>query len=345
MSCPPPRSDALSIEGSRVRQSLHGHSSPLPGSVEDLERIIADLLPTGIPTDLMSRRGKEVQRIWGELAATPLYEALTVWVMAAWPEQMLDRVDTMVRTAISAGHQVREGRWSTMRLVGVVNKAGRRAEHREVHRHLGRAVNLVSYDAVEVELADQFPLSRPAPSSLGRAIVAHLRLSLGEHQYMVTPDAASRLDRYSDIAVDHLNSVQAKSVSPQRPEGLCGLALFAAARPTRGANKSNRITHVFGDVPHPTKLALSRLLLGTDHRPEAALLWRHLSGLSPMDVPTEIVADWRADLPDLCPAVLAFSERRRRRTRDRSRKGDDLRRVFELPATSDVDPPEHAIAI
>ena len=70
-----------------------------------------------------------------------------------------------------------------------------------------------------------------------------------------------------------------------------------------------------------------------------------LSGLSPMDVPTDIVADWRADLPDLCPAVLAFSERRRRRTRDRSRKGDDLRRVFELAATSDVDPPERAIAI
>ena len=38
----------------------------------------------------------------GRLAATPLYEALTIWVMAAWPEQMLDRVDTMVRTAIAA---------------------------------------------------------------------------------------------------------------------------------------------------------------------------------------------------------------------------------------------------
>ena len=113
MSCPPPRFDVLSTERSRVTQSPRGHSSPLPGSVEDLERIIADLLPTGIPTDLMSRRGKEAQRIWGELAASPLYEALTIWVMAAWPEQTLDRVDTMVRTAIAAGHQVREGRWST----------------------------------------------------------------------------------------------------------------------------------------------------------------------------------------------------------------------------------------
>ena len=85
-----------------------GHSSPAPGSVDDLELIIADLLPTGIPTDLMARRGKEAQRIWGELAGSPIYEALTIWVMAAFPEQALDRVDTMVRTAIAAGHQVRE---------------------------------------------------------------------------------------------------------------------------------------------------------------------------------------------------------------------------------------------
>ena len=147
------------------------HSSPAPGSVDDLELIIADLLPTGIPTDLMARRGKEAQRIWGELAGSPIYEALTIWVMAAFPEQALDRVDTMVRTAIAAGHQVREGRWSTRRLIGVVHKAGRRPEHREVHRHLGRSVSLVSYDAVELELADdrpnrsRFPLRWGGPSS------------------------------------------------------------------------------------------------------------------------------------------------------------------------------------
>lgn len=345
MSCSLPRSDALSIERRRVTQSPHGHSLPVPGSVEHLERIIADLLPAGIPTDLMLRRGKEARRIWDELAASPLYEAMTIWVMAAWPEQVLDRVDTMVRTAIAACYQVREGHWSTTRLMGVVHKAGARPVHREVHRHLGRAVNLVSYDAVDVELADEPPRAQPVPSSLGRALVTHLRLSLGEHQYMVTSDAASLLDHYSDIAVDHLNSVQAKSTSPERPEGLYGLALFAAARPTRGANKSNRITDVFCDVPHPTKLALSRLLLGTDRRPEAALLWRHLSGLSPRDVPADVVADWRADLPDLCPAVLGFSERRRRRTRDRSRKGEDLRRVFASAATSNLDSPDSAIAL
>jgi hypothetical protein len=319
--------------------------SPPPGSVEDLDRIVADLLPDTIPSDLMSKRGTEAQRIWTAMAATPLYEELTIWVMAAWPEQMLDRVDTMVRTAIAAGHRVRDGHWSTSRLIGVVHKAGCRPEHREVHRHLGRAVSLVSYDAVHVELADETHQTRPVSTSLGRAVVADLRQSLGEHRYMVTPEAASLLDRYSDIAVDHLNSVQTKSISAERPVGLGGLALFAAARPTRRTSKSNRITDVFGDVPHPTRVALSHLLLGTDRHPEAALLWRHVSGLSPIDVPADIVADWRADLPDLCPAVLAFSERRRRRTRDRSRKGDDLRRVFELVAASDPDVSERAIAI
>ena len=136
MSCPPPGFDVFSTERSRVTQSPRGHSSPLPISVEDLERIVAHLLPTRIPTDLMSRRGKEAQRIWGEPAVSPLYEALTIWVMAAWPEQTLGRVDTMVRTAIAAGHQVREGRCSTRRLIAVVHKAGRRPEHGEVHRHL-----------------------------------------------------------------------------------------------------------------------------------------------------------------------------------------------------------------
>ena len=86
----------------------------------------------------MSRRGSEAQQTWAALAATPLYEALTIWVMAAWPEQMLDRVDTMVRTAMAGAQHVREGRWSTMRLIGVVHKAGQRPEHREVHQHLGR---------------------------------------------------------------------------------------------------------------------------------------------------------------------------------------------------------------
>ena len=210
MSPSPLRSSVFSNERSRVTRSA-AHSSPVPGSVDDLERIIADLLPIGIPTDLMARRGKEAQRIWGELAGSPIYEALTIWVMAAFPEQMLDRVDTMVRTAIAAGHQVRDGRWSTRRLIGVVHKAGRRPEHREVHRHLGRAVSLVSYDAVEVELADEFP--RIAAGSLfagaGRRRPPALCpwVSTGTWSRRAR---RQRLDRYSDIAVDHLNSVQAE---------------------------------------------------------------------------------------------------------------------------------------
>jgi hypothetical protein len=78
-------------------------------------------------------------------------------------------------------------------------------------------------------------------------------------------------------------------------------------------------------------------LLGTDRNPEAALLWRHLSQMSPEETPVDIVADWRAELPALCPTILAFSQRRRRRVRDRSRRGDDLRRVFETATTNAVE--------
>jgi hypothetical protein len=117
-----------------------------------------------------------------------------------------------------------------------------------------------------------------------------------------------------------------------------GLALFAAARPTKTTNKSNRITDVFADLPHASAVALSHLLLGTDRNPEAALLWRHLSQLAPEDAPEEVVADWRAELPALCPTILGFSQRRRRRVRDRSRRGDDLRRIFEVTAANDVEP-------
>jgi hypothetical protein len=342
---PSPRATPDSIQFARSwsSQGTSRWLAPTQGSAEALERIIADL-PVTMPTDLMSRRGAEAQRTWAELAVTPLYEALTIWVMAAWPEQMLDRVDTMVRTAMAGVYYVREEQWSTVRLIGVVHKAGQRPEPRQVHRHLGRAVSLVSYDAVPFELADETPRSRPI-SSLGRAVVADLCLALGEHRYMVTPSAAVLLDASADIAVDHLNAVQAKSITGERPEGLCGLDLFAAARPSKRANKSNRITEVFRDLPRPTAIALAHLLLGTDHHPEAALLWRHVSGLSALDVPTHIVADWRADLPSLTPSILAFSERRRRRMRDRSRKGDDLRRVFEMASLSELDESECAIAI
>jgi hypothetical protein len=308
-----------------------------PGSIEALERIIVELLPATIPTDLMLRRGSEARRTWALLATTPLYEALTVWVMVAWPELPLERVDTMVRTAIAAAPQVRDGCWTSRRLSDVVRKAGRRQAHREVHRHLGRPVNLVSLDAMPFELADDLHRPPATAASLGRDVVAHLRLALGDHGYMVTSSAVVLLDRYCDITVDHLNAVQAKSVTAEPPHGLVGLALFAAARPTKATNKSNRITDVFSDLPHPSAVALSHLLLGTDRNPEAALLWRHLSQMPPQEAPAEVVADWRAELPALCPTVLGFSQRRRRRVRDRSRRGDDLRRVFEVATKNDAE--------
>lgn len=322
-----------------------GAPVPRPGSPEDLERIIAALLPAAIPLDLMSWRGADARRAWASIAAMPLYEAVTIWVMAAWPDQMLDRVDTMARTAIAAAWRVRDGQWSIERLVAVIGKAGRRGEHYPVHRHLGHEVRLVSYDALGFELADETEPCRPVASSLGRAVVEDLRLALGEHAYMVTPTAAGLVDRYTDIAVDHLNAIRAKSVTAERPDGLSGLALFAAARPTRRANKSQRITDVLRDLPHPTSVALSHLLLGTDHHPQASLLWRQMCGLPAAETPEDVVADWRADLPALSPTILAFTDRRRRRMRDRCRRGDDLHRAFELAATSEADFPQLAPAI
>ena len=209
--------------------------------------------PSGyIAHDVMTRRGAEVQQLWESLITTPLYEELTVWVMAAWPDQMLEQVDTMVRTAIASADRVRQGEWTTERLIGVVRKAGRRGEHRVVHQHLGQEVHIVSFDDALVELAEDRASRGTHVSSLGLAIVSNLRAGLGEHRYMVTPSAAELLDRSCDIAVDHLDSVRARTVSAERPEGLSGLDLFAAARPTRRANKSNRITEVFRDLPHPT---------------------------------------------------------------------------------------------
>ena len=171
-----------------------------------------------------------------------------------------------------------------MRLIGVVHKAGQRPEHREMHRHLGRAVSLVSYDAVPLELADESPRSRPV-SSLGRAVVADLRLALGEHRYMVTPKRRRPVGRQLGHRRRSSQCGTGQERHERAPGGIFWFALFAAARPSKRANKSNRITDVFRDLPRPPAVALSHLLLGTDHHPEAALLWRHLSGLSPLGVP------------------------------------------------------------
>ena len=257
--------------------SADGLSTASAGSVAKLEWIIAELLPADIAADVMTRRGAEMKQLWESLTTTPLYEELTVWVMAAWPDAMVERVDTMVRTAIASADRVRQGQWTTERLIGVVRKAGQRRERREVHRHLGREVRIVSFDDALMELAEVAAAPGAHPAALGHAIVADLRAALGEHRYMVTPAAAALLERSCDLAVDHLDSVRTRTVSAERPEGLSGLDLFAAARPTRRANKSNRITEVFRDLPHPTGVSLSHLLLGTDHHPEAALLWRHAS--------------------------------------------------------------------
>ena len=62
-----------------------------------------------------------------------------------------------------------------------------------------------------------------------------------------------------------------------------------------------------------------------------------MCGLSAVETPAGVVADWRAELPALTPTIVAFSERRRRRMRDRSRRGDDLRHTFELVVTTGPD--------
>ena len=326
-------------------RTADGLSTASAGSVAKLEWIIAELLPADIAADVMTRRGAEMKQLWESLTTTPLYEELTVWVMAAWPDAMVERVDSMVRTAIASADRVRQGQWTTERLIGVVRKAGQRRERREVHRHLGREVRIVSFDDALMELAEVAAAPGAHPAALGHAIVADLRAALGEHRYMVTPAAAALLERSCDLAVDHLDSVRTRTVSTERPEGLSGLDLFAAARPTRRANKSNRITEVFRDLPHPTGVSLSHLLLGTDHHPEAALLWRHASRMSPAEVPAEIVTDWRAELVSLTPAILSFSDRRRRRLRDRSRRGDNLRHFFEHALGGELARQDTSVAI
>ena len=338
----------LPAEESASRGSVRAanrRSSAAAGSVERLDWIIAELLPADLAADVMMRRGNEVQRLWESLTTTLLYEELTLWVMAAWPDEMVERVDTMVRTAIASADRVRRGEWTTERLVGFIRKAGQRGEHRQIRRHLGQEVRIVSFDDALMDLAEAAPAPGTYSSSLGCAITSDLRVALGEHRYMVTPSAARLLDRSCDIAVDHLNSVRARTVSPERPLGLSGLDLFAAARPTRRANKSNRITEVFRDLPHPTGVSLSHLLLGTDLHPEAALLWRRASGMSPAEVPAVILMDWRGELGALTPATLAFSERRRRRLRDRSRRGDDLSRLFENIADGELTGEDVSVAL
>jgi len=325
----------------RIAEERTGAS---PGSVAKLDWIIAELLPADIDAEVMARRSAEVKQRWESLTATPLYEELTLWVMAAWPDEGVDRVDAMVRAAIASADRVRQGEWTTERLIGFVRRAGKRGEHREVRRHLGQDVRIVSFEDAFMDLAEDPPASGMQSSSLGHAIVSYLRAGLGEHRYMVTPCAAALLDRSCDLAVDHLALVRGRTVSTERPEGLFGLDLFAAARPTRRANKSNRVIEVFRDLPHPTAVSLSHLLLGTDLHPEGALLWRHASGMSAAEVPAEIVTDWRGELVALNPAILASSDRRRRRLRDRSRRGDSLRHVFEQSAHRELGG-EEAVAI
>ena len=87
---------------SRADGSAEDLSTASAGSVAKLEWIIAELLPADIANDVMRRRGAEMKQLWETLTTTPLYEELTVWVMAAWPDAMVERVDTMVRTAIAS---------------------------------------------------------------------------------------------------------------------------------------------------------------------------------------------------------------------------------------------------
>jgi hypothetical protein len=218
----------FSAEGFQHRSGAgriaEGRTGASPGSMAKLDWIIAELLPADIDAEVMARRNAEVKQRWQSLTATPLYEELTLWVMAAWPDEGVDRVDAMVRTAIASADRVRQGEWTTERLISFVRRAGQRGEHREVRRHLGQDVRIVSFEDAFMDLAEDPPASGMLSSSLGHAIVSELRTGLGEHRYMVTPCAAALLDRSCDIAVDHLALVRGRTVSAERPEGLSGLA-------------------------------------------------------------------------------------------------------------------------
>ena len=57
MPIPSPNPGLFQSPRRPVSQPATGQLGPRPGTVEDLERIIADVLPAAVPTDLMSRRG------------------------------------------------------------------------------------------------------------------------------------------------------------------------------------------------------------------------------------------------------------------------------------------------
>ena len=128
-----------------------------------------------------------------------------------------------------------------------------------------------------------------------------------------------------------------RTISDERPEGLSGLDLFAAARPTKaGQQIESHHGCLPGSAARVTGISLAHLLLGTDLHPEAALFGDMLRDFR-RRVHRGDRGRLAGELLALTPATLDFSQRRRRRLRDRSRRGDDLRRTFEQIDSAEVE--------
>ena len=221
-----------------------------------------------IPTDLMLQAGQRSPAYMGAPGRPRrLYEALTVWVMAAWPELPLSGSTRWCARPSLPHLRCATGDWTTRRLSDVVRKAGRRQDHREVHRHLGRPVSLVSLDAVEFEVG-----RRSAPAAAGSALrwVETSSPTCGWRSVSTTtwslPDAVSWswiATRTSPLTTS--TPSRPRAPRPSVPQGLCrpGRCSPPPGPPRRRTSRTGSPT-CSATCRTASAVALSHLLLGTD---------------------------------------------------------------------------------
>jgi hypothetical protein len=244
---------------------------PQPVRQEDLSVLLEGPLPCSI-TDAYRDR-----------------HPLIAWVTKEYP-QSGDAWERQLRYALSHARDVQDGRLSVERFHRVLTAIARDPEGR---RHGPGSSNVTPAADLECLPAQGAPPKRTG--SFGPSLVSYVSSAVGWQLPLVI---TSVLEESTDLLVDLACRVAETRSQP------FDMAVLVA-RPTWGRW---RASSVLGHLPDRTRRSVEHILCGHPKAPKSSAI--HLMHTTPAsELPLEVVAFWRGDLPGLHPEVQATYDR------------------------------------
>ena len=253
-----------------------------PGCQDELTAILSGLLPVSLPEAYRSRH------------------PLIGWVTRAYPRSG-DAWERQLGYAFGHAVAVRTGELSQERFIRALGAIARDPDGR---RHGRRPSRVAPADSGAMEHSSDLPSTTKATTSLGPELVAYVSTAVG---WRLPPVIEHVLEESTDLLVDLACRV---SETRSRPFDMRVLV----DRTTWGRWRAST---VLGHLPDRARRSVAHIVCGHPKIANSSAI--HLMNAVPEEeIPLDVIAAWRGDLPGLHPEM---QEVYRRRQIDRARLG------------------------